>query len=79
MNLKEYLKSRSVTHKNFGKMIGVSQSYVTRIVLGNQNPSLALMQRIIEVTDGEVNVGDFFTPENPPKLKSEKGKKTENT
>lgn len=79
MKLKEYLEKKSLTHKNFGKMIGVTQSYVTRMISGIRIPSLTLMQRIIESTNGEVNVGDFFNHDTPSKLRSEKDKKTENT
>jgi DNA-binding XRE family transcriptional regulator len=79
MKLKEYLKKQSITHKNFGKMIGVSQAYVTFMVSGKRMPSLTLMQRIIKSTNGEVNIGDFFNHDTPSKLRSEKDKKTENT
>ncbi len=77
MNLEEYLKKHSLTHKEFGEMIDVSPSYVTRIVNGKKNPSLALMRRIIDFTNGEVTVGDLFNPLLPSRLK--KRKKTENT
>jgi|JI102314A1RNA_FD_contig_51_4578784_length_542_multi_17_in_0_out_0_1 predicted transcriptional regulator len=79
MKLKEYLEKQSITHKNFGKMIGVSQPFVTCMVSGIRIPSLTLMQRIIESTNGEVNVGDFFNHDTPSKQRSEKDKKTENT
>lgn len=75
MNLEEYLKKHTLTHKEFGEIIGVSQSYVTRIIGGTKNPSLALMRCIMESTNGEVTVEDLFNPSAPSRLK--KKKKTE--
>ncbi|MCB9093241.1 MAG: helix-turn-helix transcriptional regulator [Halobacteriovoraceae bacterium] len=75
MDLERYLKKHSLTHKEFGEIIDVSQSYVTRIIGGQKNPSLALMRRIIESTNGEVTVEDLFNPNAPSRLK--KKKKTE--
>lgn len=72
MKLEEYLKNHSLTHKKFGEMIGVSQSYVTRILGGKKNPSLALMRRIIEFTEGKVTVGDLFNPSAPSRLKNKR-------
>lgn len=79
MKLKEYLKKQSITYKDFGKMIGVSQPFVTYMASGAKKPSLILMQRIIDSTNGEVNIGDFLNSETPPKIKPEEKKKTENT
>lgn len=72
MKLEEYLKNHSLTHKKFAEIIGVSQSHVTLIIGGKKNPSLALMRRIIEFTNGEVTVGDLFNPEAPSRLKKQK-------
>lgn len=79
MNLEEYLKKHSLTHKEFAETIGVSQSYITRIVNGKKNPSVALMRHIIELTNGEVTVGDLFNPSLPSTFQPNKKKKTENT
>jgi DNA-binding XRE family transcriptional regulator len=76
MNLEEYLKKHSLTRKEFGKMIGVSQPYVTSIIGGKRNPSLALMRRIMKTTNGEVTIEDLFNPGAPSRLKKKK-KKTE--
>lgn len=60
MTLKEYLKNRPITDAEFGALIGVSQSQVTRIKNGQTSPSLAVIVAIEKATDGEVGAKDIF-------------------
>ncbi len=75
MKLPEYLKARSLTHKEFGKMVGVAQSHISQIISGIKNPSIQLINRINYITNGEVTSIDLIHPEAPSRLKS-KSKKT---
>lgn len=69
MNLADYLKKHSLTHRGFGEKVGVQQSHITNILSGRKSPSLRLMRRIIEVTNGGVTVGDLYNPKAPSRLK----------
>ena len=60
MDLKEYLRSRRITHKEFAKMIGVSQTSVTYYANKIRAPSLATCLKITEVTSKRVTLDDLL-------------------
>ena len=70
MDLKSYLEHKGMSMVQFGKIIGTSHSHISYIISGKRSPSLALTRRIIEATDGKVNVGDLFHPDTPTRLKN---------
>lgn len=72
MNLKEYFEKKSLSQVSFAKKIGISKAHICNILKGKRTPSLALMRRIIEITKGEVTVGDLFNPKAPSRLKTKK-------
>jgi transcriptional regulator with XRE-family HTH domain len=61
MTLKEYLTNRPITDAEFGALIGVSQSQVTRIKNGQTSPSLAVIVAIEKATGGDVRANDIFS------------------
>ena len=76
MKLLDYLKSHSLTHREFGEKVGVSQVHITQIISGAKNPSIQLINRINLVTNGEVTSLDLLHSAAPSRLKSRKKKKT---
>ena len=69
MHLREFLKQNSFSERQFAKKIGVSQQHLNFILRGLRTPSLELARRIIEATEGKVNIGDLSNPEAPTRLK----------
>jgi 3,4-dihydroxy 2-butanone 4-phosphate synthase/GTP cyclohydrolase II len=59
MKLSEWLKANRVGRSEFAALIGVSKGYVTQLCDG-AHPSIAMAQRIYEVTSGEVTPNDFM-------------------
>lgn len=60
MNLKTYLSQQTITDAEFGLLIGVSQSQVSRIKNGKTAPSLAVIVAIEKVTKGKVGASDLL-------------------
>ena len=56
--LSEWLIARGMSQKEFGDRIGMRQASVARIAAGLQFPRRNKRQRILEETDGEVDVYD---------------------
>ena len=68
MHLRAYLSAHSLTQHAFADRVGCSQPQINRLVRGNSNPSLALMRRIMDATDGAVTFADWESvphPEDP--------------
>lgn len=57
----QYLNKANLTQEAFAKSLGVSQATISRIVLNQAKPSLALAVRIEAKTGGAVRPADFFT------------------
>lgn len=74
MKLSEYLKTYNLTHKEFGKRVGVSQAHITNILSGKKNASLALTSRIEKETNREVTFNDIFNVTAPSRLKNRDGR-----
>ena len=60
MKLNIYLSHKGITDEGFGKLIGCSQSQVSRIKRGVSKPSLNLIDRIALATGGAVKANDFM-------------------
>lgn len=61
MKLREYLQRHKMTATEFGKRIGRSHAVVSRLCHGKSLPSLALMVRIEQETNGTVTAKDFLS------------------
>lgn len=72
MKLREYLKLKSISQQEFADRIGVTRPLVTLIVNGKKNPSINVVVRIEEETQGLVKLSDLFNPEAPSRLKKKK-------
>lgn len=72
MKLADYLKKNALTHENFSKRVGVTRPVITQIIGGKRNPSLKLVKRIEEETNGEVGFHDLFNPDVPSKRREKK-------
>ncbi len=60
MKLKQYIRQSRMTQTQFAKQTGLSLSSVSRIISGERQPSLRVMQIIYQATDGKVRADDFF-------------------
>lgn len=67
MRLEEYLRINNISKTDFARSIGMSIAHITNICNGWKNPSIKVIRKIIEATDGQVNVADLFNPEVPRK------------
>lgn len=59
MSLKEYLEKYNFTGRELAHKLGIQPSYLSMIVNCKRKPSISLLKRIINVTNGEVNLNDF--------------------
>ena len=60
MKLKQYIRQARITQTQFAKQTGLSLSSVSRIISGERQPSLRVMQIIYQATNGKVRADDFF-------------------
>ena len=63
MQLDDYLKDAAIRRSDFAKRLGVAPGTITDLCKGRRLPSLALLVRIIEITDGKVALNDFVPSE----------------
>ncbi len=61
--LKQYLKEHGITGAQFAEMLGVGQSAVSMWLTGERFPSRENIQKIVELTNGEVQPNDFYKGE----------------
>jgi len=69
MKLEEYLKKYNITQLKFSKALGISAAAVHYIARKKRNPSILIIKRIEEETNGEVTVTDLFNEELSIKTK----------
>jgi transcriptional regulator with XRE-family HTH domain len=60
MKLGEWLSRKGMSQQAFAETIGVSQGAVARFVLGTRRPTKQTVEKIDEVTNGEVSPIDFY-------------------
>lgn len=60
MKLSDYLAAREMKASAFAAILEVEPSTVTRLLRGERSPSLSLIQRIREATEGKVSFDDFL-------------------
>lgn len=56
--LRKKRKKKKLTQKELGKLVNVSDSYISKIELGNSIPSLKLLNKISVVLGSSIK--DFF-------------------
>lgn len=67
MNLKDYLRDRrerfgmKFTARHFAKKLGITEGHLSKIVRGKQLPSFHLLKKIVECSEGMVQLDDFKT------------------
>lgn len=59
MLLDTYLTTNQITTRDFAKRIGKDRTFVARLREGRNGPSPKVMQKIIEVTGGQVTAADI--------------------
>jgi transcriptional regulator with XRE-family HTH domain len=62
-SLEQYRKFKGITRSALAAELGISASYVTRLLRGERSPGGALVARIERVTEGAVTVRDLFPGE----------------
>lgn len=60
MTLETYLKEHGLTDAAFGARVNLSQSYVSRLRRGKENPTADALARIYEGTAGAVTPNDLL-------------------
>jgi transcriptional regulator with XRE-family HTH domain len=67
MTLKQYMTTHGISQVEMARMLGVRQPTIHRYREGLQVPGARVMQRLIDVTRGEVAPNDFFRMPRPRK------------
>jgi transcriptional regulator with XRE-family HTH domain len=60
MLLRDYLKSRKITHEDFGKSVGVTRDAVARWLRKNRRPRPDVANRIVAETKNRVTLKDIY-------------------
>jgi transcriptional regulator with XRE-family HTH domain len=66
MKLKEYLREKDITAREFADLIGVDYSSVTRYCAGSRRPEWPILERITVATGGAVTPTDFLSRPRRP-------------
>ena len=66
MKLKEYLREKDITAREFAELIGVDYSSVTRYCAGERRPQWPILERITVATGGAVTPTDFLSRPRRP-------------
>lgn len=61
MKLDEYLKNNRIQNVDFAEKIGVHKGSIPRYRKGRVIPTTAVMARIREATNGQVDIEDFLS------------------
>jgi transcriptional regulator with XRE-family HTH domain len=62
MTLREWLFKKNITKTKFAKMMGCDRSHLHRVLQGTRAPSQDLINKVLELTEGEVNLLKFKNP-----------------
>jgi transcriptional regulator with XRE-family HTH domain len=62
MKLDHYIKERGVTEQELATATGYSQGTINKLRNGKINPTLELLTRVTEATNGAVTPNDFLPP-----------------
>jgi transcriptional regulator with XRE-family HTH domain len=58
--LRAYRISRGLSQQDFAASVGVKKSAISRIEKGKRVPSMGLVARIVELSEGELSADDFM-------------------
>jgi DNA-binding XRE family transcriptional regulator len=67
--LREYRIARGLSQQSFAASVGVKKATISRIEKGKRVPSMGLVARIVEISDGELSADDFM-PASPPQAEA---------
>lgn len=66
MKLADYLIHAGITPPELRRRLGISsRSVLSRYLTGERIPNLFMLQKIIDLTEGKVQLRDFLSPGNP--------------
>lgn len=71
MTLEEFRKSRGLTQKAFGDLIGVSAFHVSRYETGRNRPTPERARRIEQATNGAIPWTSWFEDDRTDESRSE--------
>jgi DNA-binding transcriptional regulator YdaS (Cro superfamily) len=60
MKLSEYLQKNNLTQSEFAAQLGVSQPHISRLLSGVSGVPLRVLDRIRDLTNGDVTPNDFL-------------------
>lgn len=55
MQLRDYIHQKRIRKKDFAKLLGISETHLVQVSIGNRIPSSKMALRIEELTNGLVN------------------------
>ena len=58
--LRAYRVSRGLSQQDLAASVGVKKSAISRIEKGKRVPSMGLVARIVELSEGELSADDFM-------------------
>jgi len=56
----QWVSQQGCSHETIADRLGVSRAYVTQLVGGHKSPSLAVIRRIIDVSDGTLTADSLI-------------------
>ena len=59
--LDKWIKENSSNRKKLAKTLNISTASLSRYLTGDRIPKQSIMQKIITVTEGNVNPSNFYT------------------
>jgi DNA-binding transcriptional regulator YdaS (Cro superfamily) len=59
MQLSEWLERANLSQKNFARVLGVSPACVSRLIRGGLRPSMNIITKIEDATNGDVGFEDW--------------------
>ena len=66
MKLRDYLHKKRISQIDFAKIIGISETQLSRWLGGSRIPSRKNALKIEEVTEGKVSANELLFPEKYP-------------
>jgi transcriptional regulator with XRE-family HTH domain len=57
--LRRWLFDRSISNRDFARLLGVSPGYASELVRGRKRPTLEICDRISDVTEGAITAAHF--------------------
>lgn len=68
MKLADYMKKNGISCKNMAAKIEITEYSLRRYLRGKRNPTREILQKIHEITNGEVTPNDFLLEANDNEL-----------